>query len=234
MERREIYGTSGPRILLWFDLLNAPGDQTAPMGSVVALDGAPRFRVRAIGSFEPRAGCSAEARAALGRNGVERLCQGECYRPSDVRRTIRRIEVVRIRPQLGASEEIAPLIEDPWKVLPCDGDPEGCDLTFTDDEFRSSGRNALYYVRAIEAPSMAVGADPLGCTRNESGACIDVSPCFGKPWDDDCLSETEERAWSSPIFVDQAPASLAASTTAASDPPGRNEVFRAGDGGDDA
>ena len=234
MERREVYGTSGPRILLWFDLINGPSEQTVPMGSVIALERDPHFQVRAVGSFEPRAGCSAEARAALGSNGIRRLCQGECYRPSDVRRTIRRIEVVRIRPQRAASEEIAPLIEDPWKVIECDGNPEGCEVTFTDDEFRSSGRNALYYVRAIEAPSMAVGADPLGCTRNDSGACVDVSPCFGKPWDDDCLSETEERAWSSPIFVDQKPARTVAATTAASEAPGRNEIRGAGDGGDDA
>jgi len=26
-------------------------------------------------------------------------------------------------------------------------------------------------------------------------------PCFDRPGDDDCLAETEERAWSSPIFL---------------------------------
>ncbi|MCP4038370.1 MAG: hypothetical protein GY733_15630, partial [bacterium] len=65
------------------------------------------------------------------------------------------------------------------------------------------GRDALYYVRAIEAPSQAVGADPLGCTYDASGRCIEVSPCSERPLDDDCLAETEERAWSSPIFVDR-------------------------------
>jgi len=30
---------------------------------------------------------------------------------------------------------------------------------------------------------------------------VDVDPCFGRPDEDECLSETEERAWSSPIFV---------------------------------
>ena len=66
-----------------------------------------------------------------------------------------------------------------------------------------SGRDALYYVRAIEQPSQAIDADPLGCTRDVDGRCIEIEPCFERPESDDCLSETEQRAWSSPIFVDQ-------------------------------
>jgi hypothetical protein len=33
---------------------------------------------------------------------------------------------------------------------------------------------------------------------------VEVDACSQRPDDDDCLAETEERAWSSPIFVDQA------------------------------
>ena len=72
-----------------------------------------------------------------------------------------------------------------------------------DDDYLKSGRDALYYVRAIEQPSQAIGADPLGCTRDVDGRCIEIEPCFARPESDDCLSETEQRAWSSPIFVDQ-------------------------------
>jgi hypothetical protein len=190
-----VYGTSGPRILLWFDLLNPPGSlgQELPMGSSVTLDephGGPIFRVRAVGSLAQKPGCPAYAVAAVGAEGIRRLCGGECYHPSDRRRLITRIEVVRIRPQLRQSEPIEPLIEDPWRVLPCDPDVSGCRVTFSDPDFSASGRDAVYYVRAIEEPSLAVNASGIGCQ--------------GVPIDDDCLGEVEERAWSSPIFVDHA------------------------------
>jgi hypothetical protein len=210
MENREVYGTSGPRILLWFDLLNAPGLAGAPMGSQVALDKSPIFQVKAVGSFEQLPGCGEDATSALEPERLARLCQGECYHPSSERRLIDRIEVVRIRPQRAPDEQIVGLVEDPWKVIHCDPDPAGCVAAFVDEEFVRSGRDALYYVRAIEAPSLAVAADPLGCRRDESGRCVQVDPCFGRPDDDDCLAQTEERAWSSPIFVNQERRAIAA------------------------
>ncbi len=203
MQRREVYGTSGPRMLLWFDLLNGPDGVPQPMGSVVELGEQPIFQVRAVGSFEQKPGCPIDAYNAMSEDRLDRLCQGECYNPSDERRPITRVEVVRILPQLDEHEEVVGLVQDPWKVIPCPADGNGCRVAFTDPEYDSLARDAVYYVRAIEAPSMAVGADPLGCTYDASGRCIEVSPCSERPLDDDCLAETEERAWSSPIFVER-------------------------------
>ncbi|MBW1683777.1 MAG: DUF3604 domain-containing protein [Deltaproteobacteria bacterium] len=204
MQRKEVYGTSGPRILLWFDLLNPGGSKgrSVPMGGEVDLAAAPIFQVRAVGSFEQKPGCSGGSVNALGPEDLQRLCRGECYNPSDQRRLITRIEVVRIRPQATPGEEVRPLIEDPWRVFDCEADPAGCAVTFTDPDFAGSGRDALYYVRAIEAPIPVVNAGLLRCEQDEAGRCLSVDPCTGdEPASDDCLAEDEQRAWSSPIFV---------------------------------
>ena len=137
------------------------------MGGETTLNEAPKFRVRAAGSFEQKPGCPDENIKALSSDRLARLCLGECYHPSDTRRAITRIEVVRIRPQNAHDEPIAPLIEDPWRVLACGADAEGCIAEFSDPEFADAGRDTLYYVRAIEASSPAVAADPLGCIRDE-------------------------------------------------------------------
>ena len=216
MERREVYGTSGPRILLWFDLVNAPDGARKPMGSEVAISGVPTFEVRAVGSLEQAPGCGDGSVSALGAERLMKLCQGECYNPTDVRRPITRIEIVRIRPQQDESEEILGLVEDPWRVVECAPSADGCVARFSDEELAASGRDALYYARAIEAESLAVGADPLGCRRDAEGRCVQVDPCFGRPADDDCLAQTEERAWSSPIFVRRAAAPVAPEASAAS------------------
>jgi hypothetical protein len=190
LQRKEVYGTSGPRILLWFDLLNPPGTrgEALPMGSQLEMSENPVFRVRAVGSFEQLPGCPDYATGALTPESLERLCKGECYHPSDDRRLITRIEVVRIRPQQSADEAVEHLVDDPWRVLPCEPDPAGCRVTFSDPDFSAKERDAVYYVRAIEEPSLAVDADPISCAA--------------VPLQDDCLGEVEERAWSSPIFVD--------------------------------
>jgi hypothetical protein len=205
-DRREVYGTSGPRILLWFDLLNDPAAVTGvlPMGGEARMATAPEFRVRAVGSFEQEPGCPDYTIESLSPERIHHLCRGECYNPGDERRLITRIEVVRILPQNRPDEPIAPLIEDPWRVIPCAPDPAGCTVTFSDPDFAKAHRDALYYVRAIEEPSLAVNADNLRCTRDAEGRCVEVNPCWGDyrvPYEDDCLAQTEERAWSSPVFI---------------------------------
>ncbi len=203
LDRREVYGTSGPRILLWFDLIS--GESPRPMGSITQLDETPIFRVRAVGSLAQTEGCPDHSLAALSEARLHHLCRGECYNPSDQRRKITRIEVVRIQPQVRAGEPIAPLIQDPWKILPCPDDASGCDVTFEDPGFQASHRDTVYYVRAIEEPSQAVNAANLRCDYDAAGRCIKINPCYGDfrtDYQDDCLAETEERAWSSPIYVD--------------------------------
>ena len=106
-------------------------------------------------------------------------------------------------------EPVGDRIEDPWKVLECTPSPTGCVALFEDPEFATSADDVLYYVRAIEEPTPAVDADPLNCTRDAAGRCVEMDPCYGRPSDDECLADTEQRAWSSPIFVDHARQSTA-------------------------
>ena len=174
------------------------------MGAEVALRTSPRFAARAVGALVQRPGCPDWAVTALPPARLEALCRGECYNPGDERRRITRIEVVRVRPQRHAGEPVGPLIEDPWLSLGCPPDPGGCRVEFEDSDFVAAGRDAAYYVRAIEEPSPAVNAGGLRCEYDAQGQCVRSHPCYGDyrtPFDDDCLTMNEERAWSSPIYV---------------------------------
>jgi uncharacterized protein DUF3604 len=205
LERREVFGTTGQRTLIWFDLLNPPGShgELLPMGGEARMSGSPIFSVRAVGSFVQKPGCPPDAAEALGRDRLQNLCKGECYNPDDARRPITRIEIVRIVPQAAASEDVAHLIDDPWRVFPCESGPQGCSATFNDPEFADLERDVVYYARAFEGPEPAINAENLRCERDTDGNCTKVQLCPGTDGDaDECLGKREPRAWSSPIYVD--------------------------------
>jgi hypothetical protein len=207
LQERRVYATSGDRILLWFDLVNGP-DGPLPMGSEVSLAQMPRFAVRVVGALEQLPGCPEHAVAGLTPERVARLCKGECYHPGERRRAIRRIEVVRIRPQLRRDEPVQARIEDPWRTFACPPDPAGCSVAFQDPDFVGGARETVYYVRALQEPTPAVNGAQLRCTYDAQGRCVDVRPCYASGPDqatDDCLAPVEERAWSSPIFLSPVP-----------------------------
>jgi len=194
LKNKNVYGTSGPRILLWFDLMNSP-EGKIPMGSKITMSQNPQFEVRAAGSFKQNPGCSNESIDSLSPERLEYLCSGECYNPSNERQIIERIEVIKITPQSYVGEAISPLIEDAWKIIPCTGSGE-CVVRFEDDNY---SRDTVYYVRAIQEETPAINGSQLS-ERKSFKIC---KGSFRTNLEDDCLSMTNERAWSSPIYVNK-------------------------------
>lgn len=203
--QREVYGTSGPKILLWFDLLQ---DQVEhPMGSHVTLSRTPRLRVRASGAFKQKPGCPSYAHMGLAPERLNNLCAGECDHPSDERHDITRLEVIRIRPQAYPEEPVADLIEDPWRVHQCAPGQDTCSFEFSDPEFVANPRDVLYYARAVQAATPTINADNLRCEYDADGVCIKVNPCYGDfrtAASEECTAPAEHRAWSSPITIKHA------------------------------
>ncbi|BFM15784.1 DUF3604 domain-containing protein [Maricurvus nonylphenolicus] len=212
MQKKQVYGTSGERILLWFDLLNGK-DGKQPMGSEVDMTEAPRFRVSAVGAFKQKPGCPDYVLDGLTTERMESLCRGECYNPGDERRLITRIEIIRVRPQMIKDEPMflpdgTSRIEDIWKTFDCAPNQNGCTVEFTDEEFETLERDVTYYARAIQEPRPTINAANLRTSYDESGKPIEVKPCYSdKRTDpsDECHAMKEGRAWSSPIFVNYQP-----------------------------
>ena len=197
IEQREVYGTSGPRILLWFDLLD--GDVRRPMGTQTERDENPRFQVRAAGAPVQKPGCPDWVRDGLSPERMQRLCRNECNHPSDERHPIAAIEIVRIRTRNAPDERADQLIEDPWRRFACNGDPAGCVVEFEDPDFASDRRDTLYYARAVQVETPEINGAQLQTEFDDRGSAISIHWCSPT---DECLAPSQERAWSSPIFVD--------------------------------
>ncbi len=203
LDNRNVYATSGDRMLVWFDLLNGPNGEV-PMGSEVLMNDSPTFRVKALGAFEQQPGCPDYSLQGLGAERIQSLCGGECYNPSDQRKAISRIEIVRIQPQVHPDEKVRPLIQDKWRVFDCPADGSVCSVEFEDPDYVSTDRSTLYYARVIQQAELLIGGDPFGCEYDAEGQCVKVNYCLGENAmpDKNCLASAEPRAWSSPIFLE--------------------------------
>jgi hypothetical protein len=206
-KERRVYGTSGKRILLSFKLINPPNSlDPLPMGSEVEMSEIPIFKVTTSGSLKQLPGCPDYSLLSLGSEEIERLCKGECYNPGNQRNLIEKIQIVRILPQLNSSETVGDLIEDNWLSINCQPNQEGCELTFSDPEFKELKRDAVYYVKVFQESESTINGKQLRCEYDEAGNCQKVDICLGDDREgtllDECLSMSPALAWSSPIFID--------------------------------
>ena len=107
---------------------------------------------------------------------------------------------------MHSGEDVGSLIEDPWRRFPCQPDPRGCTVIFEDPEYPASGRDVLYYARAIQEETPAINGANLRTQFDAEGNAVAIEPCYGDyrtPFDEECLAPVSERAWSSPIFLDR-------------------------------
>ena len=203
MKRKEVYATTGHRILLHFDLMNE--DSLKPMGSFVESNTNPKFRVKAVGSFKQLPGCPDYVYEALSEKRLQKISDGECYHPSDERYRLERIEVIKITPQNNKDEDPSTLIFDTWKTFECDSSQIECEIEFVDDDFKNQQRDAVYYVRVIEEDTLLVNGSNFRTQFDADGHPISVDPCYAdyrEDYEEECLGPGGHRAWSSPIFVD--------------------------------
>ena len=226
LERSEVYGTSGQRMLLWFDLLNPPGSAAASgcrwaarcaMDASADLPGARGRLVRAAAGLPRRRRTRRSARSASSASA-----RASATTRATARRPITRIEVVRIRPQARAGEPVEPLIEDPWRELRVRRrDPPGCVATFDGPGLRRRrARRALLRARdrgaerrRSTAASSAASATPrVAAPRSTSAASPAATTTTAS-------APSEPRAWSSPIYVDYAGAAAAATPEIATPSP---------------
>ena len=98
------------------------------------------------------------------------------------------------------------MIEDNWLSINCQPNPEGCELTFSDPEFKELKRDAVYYVKVFQESESTINGKQLRCEYDEAGNCQKVDICLGDDREetllDECLSISPALAWSSPIFID--------------------------------
>ncbi|HUT55133.1 MAG TPA: DUF3604 domain-containing protein [bacterium] len=174
LEDRNVYSTSGARIQVWARA--SIGDKVVRMGSETLSSKNPTFFIKANGAFVEDDTCPYDDEPIISRHFSKkefaRVCMSQCYRITDERTRIARIEVVKVLQPLNreeakmanlerSAENPRGLIMDPYDTAQL-GD-EQIEWSWTDPEFVNEppGRSVAYYFRVIQAPTPGYNCRPI-------------------------------------------------------------------------
>jgi hypothetical protein len=189
LQRREVYGTSGPRIVMRFfggwefaeSLCSSPDRvvsgyaEGVPMGGDLAAaptsDAAPRFLLSAI------------------QDAGTKVTPGT---------PLERMQIVKLWAEGGGSHERVFDVAIADSGGSTTGGSELCSL-WSDPDF-DSARHAVYYARVLERPTprwqaLICDREKVTCSQEEK-LPVDLLPCCDPEWP----RSVQERAWSSPIW----------------------------------
>lgn len=177
VKARRVYSTSGPRIEVWAraELKSNGADVVTDMGSESTSSANPMFSIRVNGAFEEQSNCPYDdeplIKSHLQPDEFTRVCLNQCYRITDKRIPIARIEVVKIlqpltpdenkmKPLRRGKENPKGLIIDPYYVANVSG--AAVEWSWTDKEFENEpkGRSVAYYFRIIQEPTEGYNCNP--------------------------------------------------------------------------
>lgn len=177
IKARRVYSTSGPRIEVWARANVGTRGKSfyVDMGAETTSNINPTFYIRANGALEEVQTCpyddEPDIKAHLSRDEFKRVCMNQCYRVSDKRLKIVRIEVVKILQPLTPEEAKMKnllrtpdnpkgLIIDPYYVANVSG--TAIEWSWTDNYFleEPKGRSVAYYFRVIQEPTPGYNCNP--------------------------------------------------------------------------
>ncbi len=171
---RNVYSTSGARIDVWARAVI--GNKVVRMGSETLSSTNPAFYVKADGAFGEDDTCPYDNEPIIqqhfSKKEFARVCNSQCYRITDQRTRIARIEVVKVLQPLTKEEaamanlERSPqnpqgLIMDPYYTAQL-GDGQ-IEWSWTDPEFvkEPPARSVAYYFRIIQEPTPGYNCRPI-------------------------------------------------------------------------